>query len=363
MAAYERSLALDPGYAPAWAGLAWSLDNLSEEEPDLDRLLAMKRRASEAADRAVVLALRRDAPTTREAGCEPATGTSRWLRLADLENAIKLNGSDGAVYRVVRILAALGRVPEAISSLKRATELEPLSAVGWVILGRLYNGSGQFDQARSAFRKVLEVAPDYDTIQCRLGDVLLLEGRPAEALLAAGACRADMWRLTLTAMSEHSLGHKEESSKALGTLIERNSTFCRLPDRGGISMARRERQRLRVARTGRCADGWWADGPPVLPVPAVDSRRPALEVLLEEAELPGGMSIAARGRLTGHRLLNDRQVIPTAETRAVSKTPKNFPGRGVGRGSIPEGRGVFSGYGTSVTGTPVPSHQAASKIR
>ena len=225
VAAYERSLALDPGYAPAWAGLAWSLDNLSEEEPDLDRLLAMKRRASEAADRAVVLGPAEGRAYYARGGLR-ASNRYEWVAgLADLENAIKLNGSDGAVYRVHgRILAALGRVPEAISSLKRATELEPLSAVGWVILGRLYNGSGQFDQARSAFRKVLEVAPDYDTIQCRLGDVLLLEGRPAEALLAAGACRADMWRLTLTAMSEHSLGHKEESSKALGTLIERNST-------------------------------------------------------------------------------------------------------------------------------------------
>ena len=287
VAAYERALALDPAYSPAWAGLAWSLDILAEDEPGLDRLLSMKRRANEAADRAVALG-----PTEGRAyyarGGLRATNRHEWAAgLADLEKAITLEGGNGAVYRVHGyILAALGRLPEAITSLRRATDLEPLAAIGWVLLGRLYNGSGQFDKARSAFQMVLEFAPDYPTIQCRQGDVLLLEGRPADALQAAGTCRADMWRLALTAMAEHSLGHGRSPGGRSGRLIERNSHLGRLPDRGGIGMARRDRQGLRVARTGRCADGCRADGSQVLPVPAAASRGPALEGLLKKLNLP-----------------------------------------------------------------------------
>jgi tetratricopeptide (TPR) repeat protein len=225
VAAYERAVELDPTYSPAWAGLAWSLDIQSEEEPDLDRLLAMKRRANEAADRAVALGPAEGRAYYARGGLRSSNKHEWNAGLADLEKAIVLQGGDGAVYRVHGyILGALGRLPEAITSLKRATELEPLAARGWVLLGRFYNGSGQFDQARSAFRKVLEIAPDYAAIQCRLGDVLLLEGRPAEALLAAGACRNDMWRLTLTAMAEHSIGRNRESNSALGTLVEKHST-------------------------------------------------------------------------------------------------------------------------------------------
>jgi TolB-like protein/Tfp pilus assembly protein PilF len=224
VAAYERALALDPAYSPAWAGLAWSLDILAEDQPGLDRLLSMKRRANEAAERAVTLGPV-DGRAYYARGGLRASNRHEWAAgLADLEKAITLEGGDAAVYRVHGyILAALGRLPEAIASLNRATDLEPLAARGWVLLGRLYNGSGQFDKARRAFQTVLELAPDYPTIQCRLGDVLLLEGRTAEALLAAEACRADMWRLTLTAMADYSLGRERESSKALGTLIERHS--------------------------------------------------------------------------------------------------------------------------------------------
>jgi serine/threonine-protein kinase len=225
VAAYERALALDPAYSPAWAGLAWSLELLSEDEPDLNSLLSMKRRASDAAERAVALGPAEGRAYYARGGLRAANRHEWVAGLADLEKAITLQGGDSAVYRVHGyILGALGRVPEAITSLNRATDLEPLAARGWVILGGLYKGTGQLDQARSAYQRALEVAPGHATAGCFLGHVHLLAGRPVDALSASRTCRGDGSRLVLTALAEHSMGHENESSEALRKLIETGSS-------------------------------------------------------------------------------------------------------------------------------------------
>ena len=68
---------------------------------------------------------------------------------ADLERALALNPGDSAIQGMYgRLLARVGRLPEAIVAAKKAIELDPLS--GWPLdsLGTYLMAGGQFAAAR-----------------------------------------------------------------------------------------------------------------------------------------------------------------------------------------------------------------------
>ena len=220
--AFEEALAIDPRYAPAWAGLAWSLEILAGFEPtQLSDLLAMKRRALEAANRAVELGPGQARGYYARGGLR-AYYRHEWREaVADLERAISLQGNDSASYRVHGwILGALGRLPDAIASLRKATDLEPLAARGWMILGWLHTSAGDLGQARKAFLRIREIAPDHQIAPYGLAMVHLLEGRAEEALATIRASRAEEEvRLVVEALAEHTLGHDAASRLALDRVV------------------------------------------------------------------------------------------------------------------------------------------------
>ena len=72
-----------------------------------------------------------------------------------------------------QFLMAAGRLDEALASMKRAQELEPLSPVIGAGLARCYYYLGQFDKAAEAYRNVLEMNSDYFVAHFGLGWVLV----------------------------------------------------------------------------------------------------------------------------------------------------------------------------------------------
>jgi len=218
--AFERALALDPGYAPAWAGLAWSLEIHARAAATLPDLLAMKRRALAAAERSVELGPG-EARSYYARGGLRAYHRHEWREaMADLERAIALRPSDAAVRRVHGwILGALGRLPEGVAALGRAVDLEPLSVRGWAILAGLEMASGRLDRSREACGQIQKIAPGHRAATVNLAQMLLLEGRPAEALAAirAGASE-ESERLFVEAAAEHALGRDAESRSTLARL-------------------------------------------------------------------------------------------------------------------------------------------------
>jgi tetratricopeptide (TPR) repeat protein len=222
--AFEKALAIDPGYAPAWAGLAWSLEVLAGSQPGVVEVLAMKRRALEAAERAVERGPG-EARAYYARGGLRAYHRREWREaLADLDRAMALRPSDAAVHRVHGwILEALGRLPEAIAALRRATDLEPLSARGWDLLARLHVAAGDHAGARAAYARIREVAPEHRAPQFGLAELALLEGRPTEALAALGSVADGAGRLWVEALVEHSTGRDAESRKALTRLTALHS--------------------------------------------------------------------------------------------------------------------------------------------
>ncbi len=212
--AYERALAIDPQYAAAWAGLAsatfWradsSADTLEEETEGWTRAL-------EAAEKAVAIAPDLAAGYAIRGSLRHVITTRRdWSgALADVDHALALSPNDPEILIQAALLrAATGQVPGAIEALRRATDLDPLSAVAWWRLAWVYAGSNQLDLAEKAALRSLEIAPRQAQGARTLGFVYLLEGRHPEALDAFRRSSIPTFLTLGEALVAHSLGRAAE---------------------------------------------------------------------------------------------------------------------------------------------------------
>jgi tetratricopeptide (TPR) repeat protein len=133
---------------------------------------------------------------------------------------VHLNPGDALVQQQYSsLLASLGRLPEAISAARRATQLDPLRGHAWQILGHWYNLNGQFDVAGPALDRALELNPDAEVTWVRHFQALLWNAKPEAALASLVGARRPC--LPCEAMAQHALGHAEESQRALDALIAR----------------------------------------------------------------------------------------------------------------------------------------------
>jgi tetratricopeptide (TPR) repeat protein len=179
----EQALALDPGYAGAWAelGACHALRGF-DEFADLPPRDTMPK-ARDAIRRALEL--------------DPSLGEAHvWLgvvallydwnpREAERELvraiALKPRYSLAHVWHGI-VLACLGQRDEAVRSAVRAQAMDPLSLIVHVTAGRIYYWAGRFEEAIQATGAALEMEPRYQFAYVWLGRIYLALGRPAEAL-------------------------------------------------------------------------------------------------------------------------------------------------------------------------------------
>jgi TolB-like protein/Flp pilus assembly protein TadD len=221
MQAYQRAVDLDPSYAPAWAGLASATYWVADSAESVAAVFAGQERARAAADKAV--ALRPDlADGYLARGLIRAIVQWDWAGAGeDLRRALALAPESPDVlfsYASV-VLRPTGRLEEAAATLRKAIELDPLNARFWNALGMSLVSLGRFGPAREALERSLEINPEQTFAPASLSEILLLEGRPAEALVMARRSSAEMFRLLCAATAHHTLGHSKESQQALDELI------------------------------------------------------------------------------------------------------------------------------------------------
>jgi eukaryotic-like serine/threonine-protein kinase len=225
-AAYQRALALDPAYAPAWAALSsavfWGYANFGDDPVAME---AARRRAMAAAERAVALAPDlADGYAAR--GFLRASFAWDWRSAGDdFEKALALNpGSSEFHQRYGRdVLAPVGRLEDARAELLLATRLDPLSASAWSGLAAVQLAMGDLLQARRASLRSIELLPRQDFAPTYLASVELLEGRPAAALEAAELCSAELFKLQLRAVALHAQGRTAEAREVLERLEEEHA--------------------------------------------------------------------------------------------------------------------------------------------
>ena len=218
-AEFERAVAIDPGFALAWAGLSQAIRALDAMDPPSGSA-ARRSKAAIAADRAIALA-----PNLADGYV--ARGRIRrgfqydWAGAHDdFQRAYALAPGDGKVVAWAGSdWLALGRPDKAIPLNEKAVELDPLFGFGWNLLGRAHLHAGNAGRAREASSRALELAPRLEEQRLTLCEALLAEHRPEEALKVAEGTEGSWVRYTCMAMARHDLGQPRESQAALDALI------------------------------------------------------------------------------------------------------------------------------------------------
>jgi TolB-like protein/Tfp pilus assembly protein PilF len=230
--AYEKAIALDEAYAPAWAGLAhvrfWDIPASTAPETTSE----IQQRALVEAEKAVALD-----PELPEA--YHARGEIRMLyqwdwagAQADYERALALNpGHADIVLDYAHLLASLGRFQEAIAAKQRATELDPLNAGTWRGLAQMHWSMGHTELAQAAMNRAHEIEPDLENFWLR-GGIALIDGKPSEALDWYGRAKNEVNLLMGTALAQHDLGRRQESQVAVDALVAKFARrfACKIAD-------------------------------------------------------------------------------------------------------------------------------------
>ena len=219
--AFNKALAIDPAYAPAWADLAVALDYQWSYGGSAAEYEEHKKRAVEAAERSVALDSTL-ADGYRARGYVRAILQRDWAGAQeDMERALALNPGDADARSryAIFVLAPLGRLTEAIQYCLRATEVDPLAAQAWNALGLLYLNDAQFERAIAALRRSLELSPKHAFAAWNLTRALLAMRRPDEALAVARGSGDEASRLAALALAEHALGHAREAEQAMEALV------------------------------------------------------------------------------------------------------------------------------------------------
>jgi TolB-like protein/Tfp pilus assembly protein PilF len=182
---FQRAIALDADFAPAYAGLAAAYaEYVDWNDPRPRRMPRAEalRKGLAAARRAVELA-----PTLAEA--RAAYGvllmqSYEWERAgAELRRAIELNPSHAdAAIRYSFYLALQGRIKEAVPEALRARELDPLSLQVGALAGFVLYWAHRFEDARQLFRTTLTIHPEATFLEIWIACAYLRQGRYEEGI-------------------------------------------------------------------------------------------------------------------------------------------------------------------------------------
>jgi adenylate cyclase len=220
---FDRAIALDPGYAAAYAHLALSeasLADLSGEPNGLDR-------ASAATERAIALA-----PESADGYQARAQLRSTFLwdwdgANADYAKALATdpNNSD-ALYGFSTLLATQGQLPEALAAIDKAIGIDPLVGSYYAMRARILNNSGDTAAAREAYQRLLSISPEHPHANVDLAIMDLRAGKAEQALAELQQPAAPGWRNYGSALIEYSLGHVQQAQQELDQFIARTAQFA-----------------------------------------------------------------------------------------------------------------------------------------
>lgn len=218
-ALYRQVLAIDPPYAPAWAGLANNFVNetqigvLSNQEGYA--------RAREATEKALAI----DPDYAR------AHALLGWIAMygdndlagaaQHLEHALALDPTDlGVLGSAATLLENLGRLDEALALEEAIVRRDPVNAKALFNLGYAQRLVGRHDAAIATYRTMLSLSPDRGAAHFVVGTVLLLKNEPKAALAEIEQEPASTgWREIGLPLAYCALGRKADAEKAFAMLI------------------------------------------------------------------------------------------------------------------------------------------------
>ena len=220
IALFEAALAIDPGYAAAWAGLAYVYRvQTSQGLRPIDEGFRLAREAANLAleiDPGNAPAQRTLARIALDYDLDFAVAAQNYERALALEPA-----NSDIIASAARMAANLDRLDQAIGLAEYVVARDPVSPVGNRALGLYYFYAGRLDEAIASFRTTLTLSPGYSGAQYKIGEVLLLKGEPEAALAAMQKESLEAYRLVGLVTAHHTLGDAAASDAALAELIEK----------------------------------------------------------------------------------------------------------------------------------------------
>jgi tetratricopeptide (TPR) repeat protein len=214
----RKVLAIDPRYAPAWAGLSRNFANEANQG-----LLPGKEGYSQAREAAMkALAIDPDyAPAHARLGDIAMYGDNDLAGAAQhFKHALALDPADLKVLGdSATLLASLGRLDEALALEEAVVRRDPVNVTALSNLGTDQRMAGRFDAAIASLRTVLSLAAGRGGAHAQLGNALLLKGDAQGALAEIQQETSEVWKMVGLPMTYHALGRKADSDAALAALI------------------------------------------------------------------------------------------------------------------------------------------------
>jgi len=175
---FERALAIDPGYALAYAGLGdayWKKYRSNKEPSWIEKSRAACQQAS-----------RLDSKLSSAHTClgTLSAGTGNYQEAArEFERAVETEPTNDDAFRgLAGAYERLGKPEEAENTYRRAIELRPHYWAGYNWLGAFYYRHVRFREAAEMFNQVVALAPDSFLGYSNLGATYVEQARYADAI-------------------------------------------------------------------------------------------------------------------------------------------------------------------------------------
>lgn len=176
---YLRAIELDPKYAKAWAGLSLALRLMSNFGSERENLLAESRSAI---DRSLEIDQNDGEIWAIKGGLESTLGNRQAANDA-FENAIRLSPNHADAYESFAG-SIFHQDPEAaLSLIKKAIELDPLSSTAFLTQGYFANRLKKFDEGKVYFQRAIELQPDYSDARRGMAGLHYDHGDLADAMI------------------------------------------------------------------------------------------------------------------------------------------------------------------------------------
>lgn len=175
---FERALAIDPGYALAYAGLGdayWKKYRSNKEPSWIEKSRAACQQAS-----------RLDSKLSSAHAClgTLSAGTGNYQEAArEFERAVETEPTNDDAFRgLAGAYERLGKPEEAENTYRRAIELRPHYWAGYNWLGAFYYRHVRFREAAEMFNQVVALSPDSFLGYSNLGATYVEQARYADAI-------------------------------------------------------------------------------------------------------------------------------------------------------------------------------------
>jgi len=286
---YQKALALDPGYAPAWAWLAYC--HTRRVAGGVETTGVGYAKAVDAAEKAIALD-----PELAEGYL--AIGNARIQFETDfagaqevLAKARAIDPNDAQLLQSYgHLTVATGRITDAIEYFRRSSDGDPLNLVHRKYLARALHYAGRNAEAQALLTQAIALNPRFPGLHYEIGRALIGLGKGDAALVAFEAEIDPTWKLIGMPLGYRAAGREREAQGALAALVQdaAGSEFQVAEAYAFFGQPEKAFEWLDRARTQHDPGISWVRHDPLLASIAHDRRYDVYLASIHEPPVPAG---------------------------------------------------------------------------